>query len=493
MSIKKLAHQLQDYRQRLEIETDPVERAILESEFQALRAQEEEKEEKEPKEKAAPKEEEKEEKKPKEKDEVAPEEEAAPEEEIDMPEAPAVEEMLPSEEEMPPMPPEESVLSPSTSVVLEEVHEMHDMVEELSEKVDTLINMNEVTLSEQPLTEEEFGLGSPGIYGRRKVMPSDTLLRKARKERLAQVRTLRDEFGFDQSTKKTFSPVSPLPDMITEQKLKKRLDRDKANLPPMWKLSELSIGFVAGANPQWVLFNRVAVGKKQPLYRFFKPANVSSVAFSQRAYGVSLLKEIAGTGVISTAKKYGAVSLHAEPEPELKTKKLKPGEEEKECEKVEEECKEEMKEEMKAHLAKRYARALRLAALAQLKNLTDNPLKQELYSHLVEAGVDHPVAMIESAFTKAGKAHFEALFLEAESYMKMSDEAFVEYESKIVASGTDVPEDVSVIDTEASNLRREASRGSLPLTSDVLESNDRRQRINLAMPRPKLHGFFNAS
>lgn len=85
---------------------------------------------------------------------------------------------------------------------------------------------------------------------------------------------------------------------------------------------------------------------------------------------------------------------------------------------------------------------LGLVVEAQNRNyLTENPLKDGLFTRLVKAGIDQgsAVHIIEAAWQEKAPEHFEFLFKQAARYMDMSPEALTEIRENIMGTPHRVP------------------------------------------------------
>jgi ribosomal protein S8E len=119
-------------------------------------------------------------------------------------------------------------------------------------------------------------------------------------------------------------------------------------------------------------------------------------------------------------------------------------------------------------------------------------------------GVEDPDKIIEYAFARGGMQHFEAAIAQAEKFMDMSDEAFVEAESLIgetevnMPAVEDVPEEeirATARKTRGEEMKRRAASKSLVLSTQSEEdlAGDRSEMLQKVMPKPKLFGLNRLS
>jgi len=311
-----------------------------------------------------------------------------------------------------------------------------DLEEYKEEKEDT----------EKEKTSDDFGLEETAMSN----------LRAKRKARLAKAkvrkaRTLRDEF---KEKSKTYKPFSP-PVEITKMK--------KDIVPSMFKLADLSFKYQKNP-PSW----QVLDGQDKPVYVIYNTAGMDPKKFASKNFAVGLIKRMKQDGVHPVLA-------------ELDAKRI--GDTDKTDDTVYKQALTDMK--------RRFLRAFRLALTAMNKNLVKpNPLKAALFQTLDDLGIDEPQKIVEYAFSKAHNAHFETAIAQAEKYMEMSDEAFVEAENMIDAAETPVPTTAPEVKSgiEAEAMRKRASANSLVLSTQTDKSVDDSlaARLRSALPVPKL-------
>jgi hypothetical protein len=270
--------------------------------------------------------------------------------------------------------------------------------------------------------------------------------------------TLPEALGLEDTRKEMETVKPPQPAITTEKQLEKKQDEVRERLPETMKPEDISARLEKAANGSESV---VILHQRQPV--FVIPA--SSIAKLQkevkggRAVQSRILKDILAGGVAETLKKYGAVPVNVEQKKEIAGK-----------------------DQISAIRAS-MGRCLRLAFTAMDKNLIENPLKHHLYEGMVEAGIEDPIPVIETAIAQAMGPTLDLAFTEAEKYASMTDDAFVEVESQIEKAGVLTPRASSPEKDEAETMMRRASLGSMvpTPTSDPVE--ERRLRIRDVIPK----------
>jgi len=334
-------------------------------------------------------------------------------------------------------------------VVVEALEEQKEFIEQMAmgENPKDLDDLKEEKKeSESDKTSDDFG-----INVEEKKMGNLRAKRKARLDKTAK--TVGDEFNESKSTSKSYKPFVPKVDIV---KVK------KSEVPKMFKLAEISLKFKK--NPlSWQVLN----GKDEPVYSIPK-GDMDLKKFASKDFAKTIITEMKDAGIDETLRKYDAKSVTSTPDSTVYKQAF-------------------------SDIKRRFIRSINLALTAMNKNLVKpNPLKGAFFQVLSDLEIDNPHKVIEYAFSEAHTAHFDTAIAQAEKYMEMSDEAFVETEELINGTETAVP-DVKEIKKEAgvrrsAELRQRAVDGSLVLSTQTESKSDGElvDRLRSVLPVPKL-------
>jgi hypothetical protein len=440
----------------------------------------------------------------------------------------------PEEKPAPPMGPPKEELEEEVKEDIEQGEELEsigDKIDNLSEKMEDLVSVIEVVVEKaissdeekeeefkefkeedekkDTFTSEEFGIEPEELIVSKEENTMD--LRKARKARLQK------KLEEAKKEKKTAETMADQFELSKDKKIKQntpapphtKVKHDE--VPPQYKIAELALD-LSKDKSKWTVLRACEDGKEEPLYEISAPEDkIEEFATEEFAKGV--LMEMKEDGVEETLEKYNAKKIEAgdvvvvqETAPEVESV-VEPVIEEpvvettatEETAVVEEPVVEEpvieatdSKQDMENY-KRRFSRAFRLAISAMNKNLRYNPLKFALFDELERLDLDELSSknVIEAAFNKAATEHIEHALSEAEKYLEMSDEAFVEVESQIEELET-APVEVEAtpmnqLSNEASALRKRASDNSIPIVTATEDQADNlAEAISRAMPKPKI-------
>lgn len=345
--------------------------------------------------------------------------------------------------------------------------------------------------TDDEISVDEFGIDPESlVLSKEEPMKEGASLRERRKARLQALsanETLSEEFGLEQDKKERFSPEAPAP-KITKVK--------QDDVPKMFKLSELSLRLRGSS---WEILDKdhevlATVEKKDGIENFASKEYATALVLDMKRMGFEAALEKHGGKKVADSFKEDREIVKKPPMPELKKEdekkelEVKKEDGKKEDEKKEEEKKDEKKEEkkedekkapVKDDLKLRFARAMKLAFTAMNKNLINgghNPLKAALFDAFTNTASIDPVvvkALIEESFAKAAEETVSLVLEKTDEHLNMGDEALINYEAAI---GDLATQDVSVAketkaSARASELRKAAAEGSLPLTSHVQEDD----------------------
>lgn len=385
-------------------------------------------------------------------------------------EEPVEEEVV--EEEAPPQDLEERVDElEETQKILEEGLEEHKEIleqvldggegeettfEDFLEDTDKEIDEEEISSDEMGLEDDDF------LTASKEGTMSLRALRNARlKQAAAETETIADQWELEKDKKKRSGPIQPeVP----------KGNVPKHEMPELFKVSELSLE-QTDDKQAWLVLDK----KDRPLCALRK-GSISDKEFASENFAKKVILDMYKMGIKQALKKYKAVKYVTKT-----ASKVVPVDEKKVA-------------SANNDFKRRYVRAVRLALNAMNKNLVKEiPLKAAFYEILHDLEVPQADKIIETAFAKASVKHFEAALANAERYLAMSDDAFVEVESNI--SGTEVANISSGVEEEsphisarAEELRKRASDNSLPFGSSTEEDpNDKMAALERALPKPKLY------
>lgn len=325
-------------------------------------------------------------------------------------------------------------------------------------------------LEDEDLTPEEFGLDVDELILSKK--ESGMSLRDARKERLA--RTMKDEFDEPASTKKKFDPINPTPQITTVK---------KSDIPDMLKVALV----LNDAKNAWSLVDATANDK--PLYTIACDEKTATEDFAKQ-----VIRDLAKMGAVKALKKYNAQKV-APPVVKPVDKSKLPAKEPDPAAALQPKKDEKLAKQALSEYKRKFDRCFRLALTAMHKNLIGvNPLKASLFEGMCAYGMPEHTAMrmIEAAFSVGAIPHFEAALAQADKYLGMNDEAFVETESTIGEMTTKAIEvaDEPEMSDKAAGMRARAAKSSLPLsTASASDPTDRLSQLDGALPKPKLVGI----
>lgn len=332
---------------------------------------------------------------------------------------------------------------------------------------------------EEEFSSEEFGIDEDSLVLSNKESAMSTKLREARNARLSKKatkeaaetnETLSDMFELEKAKKKTFKPSAPAP-TITKVK--------KSEVPEMLKLAELAFELNKDASKWTVL--KVTADKEIPLYEIAATEETKD-KFATEDFANELIDTMKEHGVEKTLEHYNAIEVEDTIE-------------------ATEETPNETTEGVTASIQdeqRRFVRAFRLALVAMQKNLIKNPLKAAFFENLKSLGVDEGQAtrLIEASFAKGAGEQFETAIATTEELLDMSDEAFIEYESLLGKTNTEMPqiEEGNQISEHASDMRKRASKGSLPIeTASQSDPTSMAETIANLLPKPNLAGISKFS
>lgn len=401
--------------------------------------------------------------------------EDAPEEELPPEEAPEEEEAADEEPmedvEAPPDADAESPVEDRIERLEETIETLVEGLESQKEVLDQLLSGQEPgeeafeeyledteEEGEDEITEDEFGVDEGDLITGRK----DMTLREQRKARLASKQprrgtSLGEHWNIDKSNKNKYKQTDPGP---------QKGQVPKHELPDMLKVAELSLDR-AEDKKSWTVLD----ANDKPLF-LIECAEHDPIEFAQKKFAEQVIRDMQKLGVEKAMLKYHARDLRkmakAASTAAVDVKAAQ------------------------ADVRRRFTRALRLAYQAMDKNLLGHPLKAALFNVLSDLEIDQPERIIESAFAQASKQHTEVAIAQAEKYLDMTDEAFVETEAMISEAGVAqvAQQDLDPIQTsidhhEASALARRAAAGSMPF-STASDDSSAMARLQNALPKPKL-------
>ena len=320
---------------------------------------------------------------------------------------------------------------------------------------------------EEEFSEEEFGISTEGCDEEEDIKMKSGNLRSRREARLktAQSKTLSDEFNKPASDKKKYNPIQDTPKITTVK---------KDEIPEMYKLAELSFER-KDDNSAWMVLN----AKDEAVF-VIPRGNIDGKVFSNDKFANKIIKEMDKHGVLRVLKAYKAKRIvKAKTKAKVDTKTAKA---------------------MTNDIRRRFIRAVRLSLTAMNKNLIkNNPLKGALFEMLTDVGVADPMRVIEATFARAGTEHFEVAIAQAEKFMDMTDEAFVEYESQVGESSVNMPPvggapKLASLSRAAELSRRAADNSLVFSTSSEFDvDTERAEAIGKALPKPKLYHAIRAA
>jgi len=391
-----------------------------------------------------------------------------------------------------------------------EVEELEEHVEEIDEKLETVIDglesqkevledlvgdgefkedefedflEEEQEEDEEDISSDEFGLDEEQFAKKESRMT----LREKRRARLQnpprrvaknpEETTLSEQWENEQDRKDRFSPLQPAP-TITKVK--------EDEVPAMLRVSELALEQSADKK-EWLVLDK----SEKPRF-VIQQGKVAREEFQTPAFAKQVLRDMMKLGLRTTLKKYHAkkyVKAEAPGVPEAA-----PGKKPNVAPKVaptDPKADPKTEKTALANYQRRFTRAFRLALSAMNKNLVKPvPLKEAFFEILSDLDVADPAAVIEAAFRRAGAEHFETAIAQAEKYLGMSDEAFVETEAMVgQTEAAAVPKfQAEASKREAEELKLQAAQGSVPFTTSTEMKLSTIEKMQAALPKPKLCG-----
>lgn len=404
-----------------------------------------------------------------------------------------------AQEELPELPGEEEGKEPEAEeeVAIEAPAEgapagVEEKLDEVNEKLDTVVdaleeqkevleevvgeeveeNFEEMELKDitedEEMTPEEFGLDTDSLSARKE---KHMALKQKRAE------TLGEEWKSEESGNKKFKPVQP---EVPSTKVK------KDEVPSMFKLANVVLELNDAKN-RWTVLH----GSTKICTIACKSPQQATPSFARK-----VILAMRDMGVVKALKKFNAKRIKADEAIILEEPKLEDVIPEVKVEDKKDEVKVEVTVSPVASIQdnkRRFARAFRLAIVAQHKNLIgDNPLKASFFETLTAYGLGADVAakIIEASFAAGAIPQFELAMNQADKYLSLSDEAFVETESTI---GDMNVKPISVDASEddvANELKLRAARSSLPVVSaSEDEPEDKMAKLASALPKPRLAGI----
>ena len=337
-------------------------------------------------------------------------------------------------------------------------------------------------------TVSEFGIDADDLVtSTQEENMSINSLKAKRKSRLATRKrraaygdggatSLAEEFDLAKDKKKRFGPKSDAP-KITKVK--------KSEVPETLKLASLSLE-LNDAKDAWSVMD----AKGNVYYTVNASAlEIPAKVFTHRKFAEKIIKDMHKMGIEAAllSKRYKAEKA------DDKEEKKAPKKDKKEAPKKS--MNKEKLEAYKKNLSKRqstgvadhkrkWSRAARLAMVAMNKNLSNNgmnPLKAAFLGLLVDTikldGATS-IAIVEEAFAEGSSDYMDAVMAQADAYMNMGDEAFVETESAIgemEVKHLEMPEDEDydpILTPRANALRKRAANSSIPVQSYVQEKDE---------------------
>lgn len=390
--------------------------------------------------------------------------EEAPEDEIPEEEIPEDEESM-EDVEAPPEADAEAPVEDRLEQVEDTIETVVEGLESQKEVLDQLLSGQEPGESvfedyleeadeedEEEISEDEFGVEEL-ITG---------TLRKQRKARLARAKqprrgtSLGEHWNIDKSNKNQYKQTTPEP---------QKGQVPKHELPDMLKVADLSLDR-AEDKKSWTIVD----ANDKPLF-LIECGKHDPIEFAQKKFAEQVIRDMQQLGVNKAMLKYHARDLRKVAKTASTAVDVKAAQ---------------------ADVRRRFTRALRLAFQAMDKNLLGHPLKAALFDVLSDLEIDQPEKIIESAFAQSSKKHAEVAIAQAEKYLDMTDEAFVETEAMISEAGVvqvaqqDLdPIQASLDRREAAQLSRRAALGSMPF-STASDDSSAAAKLQSALPKPKL-------
>jgi hypothetical protein len=244
-------------------------------------------------------------------------------------------------------------------------------------------------------------------------------------------KTLSEQVKLEEVKDQMETVKPPQPEITTEKQLQKVTEETKEKLPETMKPEELSAR-VEGEDV-------VILHQRKPAFVIPSAGlkKLQKEVKGSRGLQSRILKEVLSDGLAAVLKRYGAKKVGEEKAKGMET------------------------QEAYAAIRSHLKRCLQLAFTAMGKNIMDNPIKHEFHEALEAAGIEDPVPVIESAYSRSIGPALEAAFAKADEYSRLTDEGFVEVEAEIEKAGTITPRAESKESAEAETMKRRASLGSL--------------------------------
>jgi hypothetical protein len=338
------------------------------------------------------------------------------------------------------------------------------------------------------MSPEDFGLDKKNLI----VSTEDRMINEADKLRLARkerISNLEESMNLPKEKDYKQNVVPPSVD--------KKPKED--TIPDMFKLLALEL---SDDGNQWSLFNKKT---NEVYYTIDASTSEDKETFKTKKFAEGIVHDIKDLGLDKAMDKYKGKPMGKPDEKHEEKHEEKPGDHgdkkvllkmpKKEDVKDKIEDKIEDKKDLFDHkgalsdVKRRFIRAFRLALTAQKKNLIDNPLKAAWFDSLKSLDIGDPTHLIEAVFSKASDDQFEVALQKTEELLGMTDEAFVEAESMIGQLDTSFPKEAPVTastKTQAEELRRRATAGSLPVNTQTTENENKFSYLSDILPRPRM-------